>query len=71
MATSSVQAPIPGMESVIATVSGYHGSQRFNLIKLISHAGGFNVGYLNNSVTHLVHSSATPIGLYIVIAMRL
>ncbi|KAL1829176.1 hypothetical protein ACET3Z_007588 [Daucus carota] len=54
MATSSVQAPIPGMESVIATVSGYHGSQRFNLIKLISHAGGFNVGYLNNSVTHLI-----------------
>ncbi|WOG89259.1 hypothetical protein DCAR_0208496 [Daucus carota subsp. sativus] len=42
------------MESVIATVSGYHGSQRFNLIKLISHAGGFNVGYLNNSVTHLI-----------------
>ncbi|KAK8292629.1 hypothetical protein V6Z12_D06G133700 [Gossypium hirsutum] len=42
------------MELVVETITGYHGLQRFNLIKLIFVAGASYIGCLTQSTTHLV-----------------
>lgn len=52
--TGSARHTERGMESVVATVSGYQGSQRDNLIRLIDRSGANYVGNMNQSVTHVV-----------------
>lgn len=39
---------------MVATVTGYVGIERFNIIKLISKAGASYVGSMNQSTTHLI-----------------
>ncbi|KAL2939984.1 hypothetical protein RDABS01_001366 [Bienertia sinuspersici] len=45
---------VEGMHEVVVTVSGYCGSERMKLIKLITHAGANYVGKMTKSVTHLI-----------------
>ncbi|GAB2282449.1 hypothetical protein Dimus_016992 [Dionaea muscipula] len=51
--SGSGECAIDGMESIVAAVSGFHGTERFKLIKLISLAGGNYVGTMSRSTTHL------------------
>ncbi len=46
--------PVEGMEDVIASISGYSGHDRSNLIKLIYKTGGAYTGGVSAANTHLV-----------------
>ncbi|GLJ31692.1 hypothetical protein SUGI_0636960 [Cryptomeria japonica] len=45
---------IPGMETVIATTSGYNGREKTELIELIIETGATYTGSLTKSNTHVV-----------------
>ncbi|KAG6545672.1 hypothetical protein Mapa_012857 [Marchantia paleacea] len=49
-----VSGQVPGMETVIVTVSGYRPVTREKLVKLIVHAGASNTGSLSNCNTHVI-----------------
>ncbi|KAF3792027.1 BRCT domain-containing protein [Nymphaea thermarum] len=55
--------PISGMDSVVAAVSGYYGSERFNLIKLINETGANYVGTLTRTTSHLVGNGILNAGV--------
>ncbi|XP_057422251.1 uncharacterized protein LOC130716080 isoform X2 [Lotus japonicus] len=46
--------PIQDMGKVLVTVTGYHGLERFNLIKLIAYAGASYSGRMAEFINHLV-----------------
>ncbi|XP_021739533.1 uncharacterized protein LOC110705921 [Chenopodium quinoa] len=45
---------VEGMDTIVVTLSGYYGTERMMLIKLISLAGANYVGRMSPSTTHLI-----------------
>ncbi|KAL9231517.1 hypothetical protein vseg_006739 [Gypsophila vaccaria] len=45
---------VEGMDTVVATVTGYHGTQRSQVVRLITLAGANYVGKMSKSTTHLI-----------------